>query len=382
MKFTKFKKICSITQGVQIPKSKQIDSKVQGYIRYLYIADFKNNSRKKYVEDVYPQKVVNDRDLIMANTGSPGIVFRGKHGVLSNNLFKINFDEDLLNRDYLFYYLSSNRFQHTIQHQMKGGVQKHLGHQIIGEQFIPVLNMDSQLKIVKVLSKIQELVNKRKTQIELLEELIKSVFYNMFGDLKFNEYKWEKISLKDICNKITDGTHNAPKRVAKGVKFITGKNVKAFKLDLSDLEFVSEEDHREIYKRCNPEYGDVLYTNIGSGAGNAAFNPLHEEFSMKNVALFKLNRNRVNSIFIEYELNYLKDYIVNKYCIGGAQTFLNLKIINDLKLPLPPIELQNKFTTIVRNIENQKKKLQRSLKELQESFNSLIQRAFDGKLFN
>lgn len=382
MKFIKLKEICSAAQGVQIPKSKQIDSDADGYIRYLYIADFKDNGKRKYVKDIYRQKVVNAGDLIMANTGTPGVVFRGRHGVLSNNLFKINFDQSLLNRDYLFYYLSSIKFQNIIGNQMKCGVQKHLGHKILGEQLIPVLDLDSQFKIVKILDKIRDLINKRKVQMKILEDLIKSIFYNMFGDLRLNKYGWEEKELKDVCDKITDGTHDTPRKGENGVKFITGRNIKPFKLDLSDLKFISEADHRKIYRRCDPEYGDILYTNIGSGVGNAVFNPLHEEFSMKNVALLKLDKNRVNPIFMEYELNYLKNCILYKYCAGEAQAFLNLEVIGSLKLPIPPVKFQDKFAASVQYIRNQREKLQKSLKKLQECFDSLTQKVFNGELFD
>ena len=104
MEYIKVKEICTTTQGVQLSKSCQISDMKEGYIPYLYIADFKDNTNPKYVEDRYKEKIVTDKDLVMANTGSPGTIFKGKYGVLSNNLFKISFDNNLFNRDFLYYY--------------------------------------------------------------------------------------------------------------------------------------------------------------------------------------------------------------------------------------------------------------------------------------
>lgn len=72
---------------------------------------------------------------------------------------------------------------------------------------------------------------------------------------------------------------------------LTGKNIRSTGILFDDVEYVSDEDHKIIYGRCNPEYGDVLYTNIGVNYGTACFNNLDFEFSMKNVALLKPKRS-------------------------------------------------------------------------------------------
>ena len=159
MNYSKLKDICITTQGIQISKDKQINKFKEGYIKYLYIADFKGENEEKFVENVYPEKIVTENDLVMANTGSPGAVFKGINGVLSNNLFKISFDRNILDRDFLYYYLASDKFQSNLQQRMKGGVQKHLGHKTIGEQDIPIIDINTQKRIVTVLNKSQEIVN-------------------------------------------------------------------------------------------------------------------------------------------------------------------------------------------------------------------------------
>ena len=106
MNYSKLKDICITTQGIQISKDKQINKFKEGYIKYLYIADFKGENEEKFVENVYPEKIVTENDIVMANTGSPGAVFKGINGVLSNNLFKISFDRNILDRDFLYYYLN------------------------------------------------------------------------------------------------------------------------------------------------------------------------------------------------------------------------------------------------------------------------------------
>ena len=84
--------ICETTQGVQIVRSAQKEYPCDGYARYLYINDFYSDDNPKYIADSHKKKWVSVDDLVMANTGSPGRVFKGRRGILSNNLFKITFD--------------------------------------------------------------------------------------------------------------------------------------------------------------------------------------------------------------------------------------------------------------------------------------------------
>ena len=78
--------ICTFTQGVQVPDKDILREPIYGYIRYLYIQDFKDEGRKAYVKNIYGNKIVRKDHIIMANTGATaGCVFRGTDGVLSNN---------------------------------------------------------------------------------------------------------------------------------------------------------------------------------------------------------------------------------------------------------------------------------------------------------
>ena len=204
----------------------------------------------------------------------------------------------------------------------------------------------------------------------------------MFGDPILNPKNWEKSMLQECCFKITDGTHDTPKRLSNGKLLITGKNIRRDKIDLTDIEYVSEEDHQMIYKRCNPEYGDVLYTNIGANYGTAVINSLNYEFSMKNVALLKPNNDKIIGIYLWHYLNLCRPYILEQNKAGGAQTFMSLATIKKLNIFVPSLELQNQFADFVKQVDKLKFEMEKSLKELEDNFNSLMQKAFKGELFN
>ena len=200
----------------------------------------------------------------------------------------------------------------------------------------------------------------------------------MFGDPVKNEKGWEKDILKNVCTKITDGTHDTPERLNKGIKFITGKHIKPFFVDYENSDYVTKEIHMEIYKRCNPEFEDILYTNIGVNFATAALNVVDYEFSMKNVALLKYKRNIINGYYLTFLLNNanFKDRLKKAFGIGGAQQFLSLSNIKKIEIHLPPIQLQNQFAERVAMIEAQKQQAQLELAKSEELFNSLLQESF------
>lgn len=247
---------------------------------------------------------------------------------------------------------------------------------------IPLPPLKTQQKIVEILEKAEKLKEWRAEADVLTDEYLKSVFLEMFGDPTKNPYNYDFKTLKEICQKITDGTHDTPKRLKEGILFITGKNIKPYTIDLSDVDYVSESDHEIIFNRCNPSFEDVLYTNIGVNVGTAAINRFKFPFSMKNVALIKPKKDCLNPYYLEHLLNYpnMRLKILDSNSIGGAQKFLSLKMINNFRIPLPPIDLQNQFTETVKKVEQLKHHQKQSKQEIDNLFNTLMQKAFKGEL--
>jgi type I restriction enzyme S subunit len=170
--------VTQATQGTQIPKKEQIRKEKNGFIRYLYISDFISDDNKIYVKNIYPHKIVSNKNLIMVNTGATaGTVFRGKYGVLSNNLFFISFPERYLERDYLYYFLSSNFFQGKAK--LKGAANPHMGHEKFGRSIFPFAPLDEQRQIVSeieqrfsVTDEVEKVVEQSFKQAERLRQSI------------------------------------------------------------------------------------------------------------------------------------------------------------------------------------------------------------------
>jgi len=248
---------------------------------------------------------------------------------------------------------------------------------------IPFPSLATQTHIAQILSKAETLIEQRKQSIALLDEFLKSTYLEMFGDPVRNEKKWEKKKLKDVCKKIQDGTHFSPPITKTGIPYITAKHVRENVIDFwGNPWFISKEHHDEIYKRCNPVKGDVIYIKDGATTGYAAINKYDFEFSMlSSIALLKVNDKIVSSEFLCAWLNNpsAKKSILTKMA-GGAIKRLTLTKINELPILVPPLPLQTQFSQIVTQTEQLKEQYKSSLQELENLYGALSQQAFKGEL--
>ena len=202
---------------------------------------------------------------------------------------------------------------------------------------------------------------------------------------------WRKAKFSEVCIKISDGTHHSPhvqhSEPGKGrFKYVTSKNIRPWGLDLGDIAYVDEPVHREIYSRCQPEFGDVLLTKDGANTGNVAINTLDEEFSLlSSVALLKPKRDVLETRFLRY---YIESPIGSKRLLGEmtgtAIRRIILKKIKDTEILLPPLDEQRQ---IVAEIEKQFTRLEAgvtALKRVQANLNryraAVVKAACEGKL--
>jgi type I restriction enzyme S subunit len=106
-------------------------------------------------------------------------------------------------------------------------------------------------------------------------------------------------TLQDVCSLITDGTHDSPKLQTSGVPFIKGKHISSGTIDFENCDFITEEDHAACVKRVKPQRNDIIFSNIGS-VGDTAVVKSDQEFSIKNVALFRPDPKKADPKYVYY----------------------------------------------------------------------------------
>ena len=161
--------------------------------------------------------------------------------------------------------------------------------------------------------------------------------------------KWIWTRLGEALIKITDGTHHSPPNGPKGeFKYITAKNIKSKGINLSNITYVSKTVHEEIYSRCNPEPGNILYIKDGATTGIVTINDLNEQFSMlSSVALLK-NPSKIYNRYLLYVLRSPYFYSLMRNDMSGvAITRVTLTKLNRALIPLAPFEEQKRIVAKV-----------------------------------
>jgi type I restriction enzyme, S subunit len=194
--------------------------------------------------------------------------------------------------------------------------------------------------------------------------------------------EWEVEKWSQVCSKIQDGTHFSPKTDSSAeFKYITSKNIKFGFLDLSDVEYIGQKPHNEIYKRCDVSFGDVLLTKDGANTGNAAINHLSEEFSLlSSVALIRPLESKLTSMFLlQTILSENGQRLIKDAMSGLAITRITLEIINNFLIKVPPIQEQQNMGQSLAVQDERIKSEAKILAKLRSLKTALMQDLLTGK---
>jgi type I restriction enzyme, S subunit len=345
-----------------------------------YLEKTANKITKEGLESCSTQ-ILPINSILLSSRAPIGLVAITKVALCTNQGFKSLVLKNNISPDYVYYFLKASTKQ--LNALGRGATFKEISKKIVGKVQIPLPPLTEQRRIAAILDKADALRARTRAQLAAYDELLQAVFLDMFGDPVVNEKGWEKVKLKDVCERITDGTHHSPPSQEKGVPYITAKHLKNTGLDFfSNPTYISIEDHQKIYSRCSPKKGDVLYIKDGATTGLAAVNNYDFEFSMlSSLALIKPLKDRLNNLYLKYWLNapHVKTYLTRTMS-GAAIKRFTLTKIKAFMLPLPPLNLQVKFQERVNNIEHQKQLILERQQQSDDLFNSLLQRAFRGEL--
>ena len=276
--------------------------------------------------------------------------------------------------NYLYHLFSNKNWSEGSNKAVKGIT---LNKESLSNVYIPLPPLETQQKIAAVLDKVQKIISESKAILEKYDTLIKSRFIEMFGDNPIENGKWKVEKLEDVCDLITDGTHKTPNYQQKGIRFISAKNIINGKIDLTDTKFITEEEYKQIQKRCRVEKNDVLLTKSGSLGSSAIIDFDIPIGLFESLAVIKYKRNLLNGIFVKELLSAESSQKqFNNGVKGIAIKHLHLNVIAALKIPIPPIKLQNDFATFVQQIDKSKFSVQKSLEKAETLYKSLMQEYF------
>ena len=391
-----YKKLTDICEIITGEWGTEINENSKNIVSIIRTTNFVNNGkidiqnkelvRREMDENKIEQKKLKKGDIIIEKSGgSPNqpvgrVVFFNLNSneiFLCNNFTSILRIKENINSKYIFYFLRNSYKNNKVlkfQNKTTGIINLKL-QDYLNASYIYLPELKIQNKVVNILDILETILEKNQNYLNYLKELGKSLFTTMFGDIKkiFKLYK-----LSDICD-VRDGTHDSPEYITEDKRFplITSKNLKEDKIDFSEVNYISEIDFNKINVRSKVDIGDILMPMIGT-IGNPIIVKTERAFSIKNLALIKFNNSQVINIFLKSLL--LSDYfnsIITQKNKGGTQKFLSLGDIRNFLIPLPPIELQNKFAERIEKIEKLKFEIEKSIEMVQNLYDSLISKYFD-----
>ncbi|MBP9849302.1 MAG: restriction endonuclease subunit S [Flavobacterium sp.] len=278
---------------------------------------------------------------------------------------------------YVYYYLSGN--MHLLENGFKGAGLKHISKGYIEDLKIPLPNLPTQQKIATILDKADALRKYNKQLINKYDALTQSLFLDMFGDID-SDKKFPIGTIEDVIEIVRDGPHVSPKYSENGIPILSTRNIRPFELINEEIKYVSIETYTEMTKRFKPQKGDILLTKGGT-TGFAKIVDWDWDFCIwVHLAALRVKKD-VSPKYIESALNSYYGYNQSQeHTRGIANKDLGLKRMIKIKLPIPPIALQNQFAERVQLIETQKEQAQEALVKSELLFQGLLQQAFNGEL--
>ncbi|MGD9813579.1 MAG: restriction endonuclease subunit S [Bacilli bacterium] len=277
---------------------------------------------------------------------------------------------------YLYYFLEL--YVEELRKQSIGGVIKYIKLGNLTDAIIELPSIEKQKEIVNILDKSRKIVDSKNVILQSYDQLIKSRFVEMFGTLENTKYEVE--TLMNLSDFITDGTHQTPTYTADsnaGYKFLSSKDVTSGKIDWSNIKYIPEELHKELYNRITPRKNDILLAKNGT-TGTAALVDVDEVFDIYvSLAIIRLRENIINPIYTLHAINSIDTKRqFNASLKGVGVPNLHLGEIRKAKIIVPPIELQNNYAKFVEQVDKLKFVVQQSLDETQKLFDSLMQKYF------
>lgn len=268
------------------------------------------------------------------------------------------------NACFLYYLLMSKAFTDYILGLVSGANYPAVREDDVKNYKFAFPPLSEQQAIVEELDLLNAIIDKKTQELEELDKLAQSIFYDMFGDPMENEKGWEVKKLSELSSKIGDGLHGTPSYVENsGYYFVNGNNLEKGSIVYNKkTKQVSKEEYDKYYI----EFGkQTIFVSINGTIGKLAYYRGEQIILGKSACYINLKEN-VNKVFIYSILSsdYFKKYTMGEKT-GSTISNVSLKSIRFFPVPLPPLSLQQQFAARISAIEQMKEKVAASIAEVQ-----------------
>ncbi|HEX2959684.1 MAG TPA: restriction endonuclease subunit S [Chitinispirillaceae bacterium] len=378
--------LCHIIAG-QSPDSTTYNSVGNGLPFFQGKADF---------QEMYPnvrvwcssekRKEALPGDILISVRAPVGAVnICNSHAIIGRGLSALRAQEDLEVK-YLYYYLKANERQ--IDALGTGSTFKAITQDTLKKIQIPLPPLADQKRIAFLLGKVKCVIAKRKEHLKLLDELLKSVFLEMFGDPVRNEKGWDSTLIQHLCVSPKDikcgpfGTQLNKSEFQKVGVPVWGIPQINSNFAIPPNDFVTEEKSIQL-EEYSVVQNDIVMSRKGT-VGKCSLYPktLQPGIMHSDVLRIRANWTQTNPTFLCYQLRISRDVEsqIANVSSGAIMAGINVGKLKSITVFTPPIDLQNRFAANVEKITSLKAHYQKSLNDLKNLYGALSQKAFKGEL--
>lgn len=287
---------------------------------------------------------------------------------------------------YVYYILKSQ--QRRIYDFQKGGGQPHVYPRDLMDFKIILPPISTQKKIVSILEETEQAKEWQKEAYDLTKDFLKAVFLDMFGDPMKNPKKWPVTTIEQVAISKKGAIRMGPfgsqlkkqELVKEGVKVLWIENIVENKFNPAGIKYITEEKYEQL-KGFTVKPGDIIITMMGT-IGRVEIVPnIGKSIISSHLLKIELNNKICNAVYLKNII--MMPFVQNQFkeaSHGAVMSGLNGGIIKSTKIPLPPLSLQQKFASIVKEVEQIKLQQKHSKEHLDNLFNNLMQKTFRGEL--
>ena len=351
------------------------------YPPLVRIRDVKRGYSETYYSGDYSEEyLITSGDLLIGMDGEFNIAgWKSDRALLNQRVCKLTAKKGT-NEEYLRFAMA--KVLKEIEQKTAFVTVKHLSAKELNKLYLNVPELSKQNKIAGILSRLENIIDVRRQELEKLDELIKARFVEMFGDMLLNTKRWNEQpleSMADIVSGITKGRKIKGQSMIK-VPYMAVSNVKDGYIDWTTIKTIEATEQEIEQYRLLPD--DVLMTEGGDpdklGRGAIIKEPLGNCIHQNHIFRVRLNESVILPGFFA---EYLKHQKSKRYFIGCAKqttgiASINMRQLKALPVLLPPLALQEQFSAFVAQIDKSKVTVQRALDETKLLFDSLIQKYF------
>ena len=346
-----------------------------------------NRDRLGYADietiDKYHSYVMESGDLLLSHINSKSYIGRvvvyvkeGDETIIHGmNLLRLKVVSNLISPFYMYYYSQTHKFKSQIANRRKDAVnQSSISVADLKTIDVPIPSLEEQERIVAELDCLSEVIEKKREQLKELDALAQSIFYQMFGDP--NNSIYETRNLSDLSeHKLSYGSGASAVDFDGKIRYVRITDIK------DDGELQDDKVSPNVFDdKYTLNDGDILFARSGATVGKTYQYKQKDGKAIYAGYLIRFIPNR-NIVLPSYIFGYTKTNYYKAFISASAQAVaqpnINAQQFGALKVPIPPLTLQQEFAEKIEAIEKQKELIKQSITETEELFNSRMDYYFN-----